>query len=187
MEIITRAQAKALGLDNYYTGKPCKHGHVAQRQVRKSMCKQCMMEYSRHHLYNTWYGMIRRCYREQCPMYPIYGARGIKVCDQWLDTETGFDRFLSDMGPRPEHFSLDRIDPDGDYCPENTRWADSVTQMRNKRYTKIKKEDLETVFSLLDAENTLRSIGDKFSCTEQNIWYIKKNRMLLEAGFYDAA
>lgn len=64
------------------------------------------------------------------------------MCDRWRDKLDGFKNFLDDMGPKPDHsYSLDRIDPNGDYCPENCRWADSITQNSNKRggnkYSKI--------------------------------------------------
>jgi hypothetical protein len=186
MKIISRAEARASGQTHYFTGKPCKNGHVDKRYVHKATCYTCVRE-AKHPLYNIWHGMLRRCNSEECSMYPEYGGRGIAVCERWSDAETGFEAFVSDIGPRPERFSLDRIDPDGDYSPENCRWADAVTQMRNMRHTKIHKEDLPEVFRRLDAGETLQSIGDSYNCTLQNIWYIKKHRVTLESGFYHAS
>lgn len=90
-----------------------------------------------HPLYNTYYGMKGRCLQENDKDYPRYGGRGIKVCDRWLGTD-GFFNFIEDMGERPNGHTLDRKDVDGDYSPENCRWADIHTQAVNKQDKKYK-------------------------------------------------
>ena len=77
----------------------------------------------------TWKGMHQRCYNPNSGSYKDYGAKGVVICDRWHS----FDNFYADMGDRPDGYSIDRIDPTGNYEPVNCRWANKKVQSRNKR------------------------------------------------------
>ena len=92
---------------------------------------------SRTRIYGVYRDMYNRCYNEKDISYDNYGGRGIKVCQEWLDDFMIFRKWAYDNGydenaPRG-NYTLDRINPDGDYEPSNCRWANNYTQMNNKR------------------------------------------------------
>lgn len=86
-------------------------------------------------IYHTWNTMMRRCYTITNSKYHRYGGRGIVVCAQWHDVRVFASDIARLLGDRPNGYSLDRIENDGNYTPNNVRWASAKTQSANREYT----------------------------------------------------
>lgn len=85
-------------------------------------------------IYNIWLGMRNRCNNPNNSKYKNYGGRGIKVCDRWVNS---FENFYEDMSKDyKEDLTIDRINVNDNYSPENCRWLNNVEQQYNKTYTK---------------------------------------------------
>lgn len=128
--------------------------------------------------FSVWYGMMRRCYRVAEESYPRYGGRGIKVCERWRNSVAAFHE---DMGFRPDGMSLDRIDNDGDYTPENCRWATATEQSRNRRNNKLEPHEPTQIRWLVSEGYAHREIAEFFGVDKSLVGLIARGKSWKES------
>lgn len=139
------------------------------------------MRPSDHPLHRTYEGMIERCYYSKNCRYHRYGGRGIRVCDRWArrpdKKAVGFWNFVNDMGAKPKGCTLDRVDPDGDYSPENCRWATKSVQANNKAtdrhvrqwLAKLSEDKVRAIRKKAAEGQTTASIAEEFGVSPSTV------------------
>lgn len=143
-----------------------------KKTIERCTTHGCASRKSRTAEYNSWIAMINRCYKEYSTTYKSHGGRGIAVCDSWIGKD-GFINFLKDMGhkPSPQH-SIDRIDNDKGYSPENCRWATKIEQANNTRKC-VQLLNVHTGIYYTSISDAARSVNEK---VKQFNWKLLKNK-----------
>lgn len=115
----------------------CYHREEASERMRKTKTTHGK---TNTRLYGIWGSMKGRCYLQSSTDYPWYGGRGIKVCDEWKDSFETFEKWAIENGYDPSaprgKYTIDRIDSNGDYCPQNCRFLTQKEQCNNRRNTR---------------------------------------------------
>lgn len=109
---------------------------IAGHNLRSGGSTTCGCSTRKHGMRNTrlwsiWDGMRKRCYNPSHPYYFIYGGRGITICEEWLQDHAKFFEWALANGYQDD-LTIDRIDFNGNYCPDNCRFVDVVTQLNNR-------------------------------------------------------
>lgn len=113
--------------------------------------------------------MRHRCDNARATDYHRYGGRGIRYCERW----DSFENFLADMGVRPEGTSLDRIDSNGDYTPENCRWSTPVEQQRNRCNNKLTSDLADSIRRRLSAGELATALAREHSVSAVLVYGIR--------------
>lgn len=136
--------------------------HSPKKRPRHGFCRKN----KRHRLYEIWRSMRQRCYYPKRKDYHAYGGRGIKVCDEWKNSFICFADWALNNG-YSDTLTLDRINNDGDYCPENCRWA-------TRREQDINRPNIMLV-EYRGSIYTLVELGDMFSVAPSSLrWRLSR-------------
>lgn len=146
--------------------------------LRKEVAKEWVKDHTTHgesktKLYRKYRSILERCYNSSGNHYKRYGGRGIKVCDEWKNPFEAFRDWAYATGYDPsldgrKEQSIDRIDNDGDYCPENCRWANAREQQKNRECT--------TLYPYKDGMYSASEFADMFGISEKTFVYNRLKR-----------
>lgn len=139
---------KAVSPSDVKSGKVKSCGCLLRETTSKRMKKFEHSIYDNKRLYGIYNGIKKRCYNQAEQRYKDYGGRGIQMCEEWLDFKKGFDNFVkwSLENGYSEELTIDRINVNGDYCPNNCRWITRSEQngnTRNTRWVEYKGEHIQ--------------------------------------------
>ena len=147
-----------------------------------SKCKKYLETangFSRNRIYKIWKKMLSRCYNSKEKFFYRYGKRGITVCDEWKNDFMAFYNWANNNGYKKE-LTIDRINNNGNYCPENCRWATRKEQANNTSRNKI----IEFNGTKMTASQWSEKIGIKYQCFLQRIKRIGINEKVFNKNIH---
>jgi DNA-binding CsgD family transcriptional regulator len=155
---------------NLRSGKTKSCGCLRSQNLRSILTTHGM---SQHPLYARWWSMHKRCYDTSHNRFYRYGARGITVCERWHS----FASYLEDVLPSyREGLTLDRVDNDGHYGPDNFRWTSHRVQARNRSTCIVTEEEITAMRDMYaSTKMTQREIGAIFGRSRETVKHYLKN------------
>ena len=119
-------------------------------------------------IYKRWIDMKQRCSNPHKSGFANYGGRGISVCERWLSFQT----FYEDMGDIPKGLTLDRINNNKDYSPENCKWSTRKEQARNRNYCKLTMAKANRIREFHWAGIKTKELAKMFGVTKEHVWRV---------------
>lgn len=144
--------------DSLLNGHSKSCGCYLQERYRDGHLKTHGMKNTR--IYRTWRSMKDRCTNKNCSNYNRYGGRGITVCDEWKNDFKNFYNWAMENGYSDE-LTIDRMNVNGDYCPENCRWVSILEQNYNKRNN--------IIISVYGERLTIKEISEKYNIPKTKV------------------
>ena len=150
--------------DKRKLGKPC-HPCAMKRRATHGM--------SNHWLYNVWARAKARCTCPGASNFQHYGGRGIRMCDAWLADSATFLAWALENGAK-RGLELDRIDPNGNYCPENCRFISHKDNSRNRTNARCDVDMARRIKAALSEGKSVRAISKEMGIHYMIVWHISK-------------
>lgn len=166
--------------------KHCSHKGCKNKAHSRGLCQshywhfrkknpEKVMRYEKHigkdvNTYTIWKLMKSRCHNEYATGYKRYGAKGIKVCDEWFDS---YDAFVRDMGNRPIGKQLDRIDGRKGYSKENCRWVTPAENNRNRASNKL---NMQKAIEIRMSNLSVVTLADRYNVSIDTINNVRRGR-----------
>lgn len=131
-------------------------------------------------MYNSWQNMKARCLNPNHPKYHRYGGRGITIEESWLDF-SGFKDWAISSGWK-EGLTIDRINIDGNYTPDNCQWVTASSNSRRKSTTKLTMIQANEIRKLASDGHCLHDLAERYNVSHGNVWFIVKNFTHVDEG-----
>lgn len=151
---------------------------VKTGNTRSCGCSHVKHNLRKHPLYYIWSLMKQRCSNPKYDNYHLYGGRGIKVCDKWIND---FKEFYDDVSDGyKKGLQLDRRNNNGNYEPENCRWVTCTVNNQNRRSTKLTMEKAKHIRFLSKNGTKTKAIADKYGVTQSTVNYVIRDKIWKE-------
>lgn len=165
-------------LKEYYKCKRDKVGYRSECILcskKKGSDSRCRTKLKTNGLFIVYHSMRARCLNNKNKRYQRYGCRGITIYEEWLKDPKAFYKWAKDNGHKPG-LQIDRIDNDGNYCPDNCRFVTPAVNMQNSSNAKLNKESVLEIRKKLENGETPKEVAKIYNISRMTIYQIRKRQ-----------